>query len=86
MENKTKGWFTLAMVLIFTPAVLYAGLVVFGVTTALSQAAAGAGPGIFLLLLIPASVIAGFGILIAKVILDRIGNKEDDYYSKNIHK
>lgn len=29
-------------------------------------------------------VLAGIGFLFAKVIKDRINNKEDDYYSKNI--
>ncbi len=31
-------------------------------------------------------LIAGIGFLFAKVINDRLKNKEDDYYSKNIHK
>ncbi len=30
--------------------------------------------------------IIGIGFLFAKVIKDRIGNKEDDHYSKNIKK
>lgn len=30
--------------------------------------------------------IAGIGFLFAKVIKDRMGNKEDDYYSKNVKK
>ncbi len=30
--------------------------------------------------------IGGFGFLFAKVIKDRLGNKEDDYYSKNVDK
>ena len=31
-------------------------------------------------------VLAGIGFLFAKVIKDRINNKEDDYYSKNVDK
>lgn len=31
-------------------------------------------------------LIAGIGFLFAKVISDRLKNKEDDYYSNNIHK
>ena len=27
---------------------------------------------------------AGFGLLFVQVVLDRLGNKEDDYYSKNV--
>jgi hypothetical protein len=28
--------------------------------------------------------IAGFGFLLAKAIKDRLANKEDDYYAKNV--
>lgn len=31
-------------------------------------------------------VIIGVGFLLARVILDRLSNKEDDYYSKNVDK
>ena len=31
-------------------------------------------------------VILGIGFLFAKVVKDRITNKEDDYYSKNVDK
>ncbi len=31
-------------------------------------------------------VLAGIGFLFAKVVKDRINNKEDDYYSKNVDK
>ncbi len=30
--------------------------------------------------------ILGIGVLLIKVISDRINNKEDDHYSKNVHK
>ena len=30
--------------------------------------------------------IAGFGVLFIKVFKDRLSNKEDDYYSKNVEK
>ncbi len=30
--------------------------------------------------------ITGLGFLLAKVIKDRLANKEDDYYSKNVDK
>ena len=30
--------------------------------------------------------IVGFGFLFAKVIKDRLANKDDDYYSKNVEK
>ena len=85
MESKTKGWFTVAMVFIFTAAVLYGLLAFTGIATALGLAVAEAGPGILLLLIIPGLALIGFGILVAKVIVDRLNSKEDDYYSKNIH-
>ena len=31
-------------------------------------------------------VIIGIGLLFAKVVKDRLANKEDDYYSKNVDK
>ncbi len=31
-------------------------------------------------------IILGLGFLFAKVVKDRLGNKEDDYYSKNVDK
>lgn len=31
-------------------------------------------------------VLTGIGLLFAKVVKDRLENKEDDYYSKNIDK
>lgn len=31
-------------------------------------------------------VLAGFGLLFAKVLKERLASKEDDYYSKNIQK
>lgn len=31
-------------------------------------------------------LIAGIGILFWKVIVDRLNNEEDDYYSKNVEK
>ena len=36
--------------------------------------------------LIGFAVIIGLGILFIKVIKDRINNKEDDYYNKNVDK
>ena len=30
--------------------------------------------------------ITGIGFLFAKVVKDRLGNKEDDHYSQNVHK
>ena len=44
------------------------------------------GALLMLVLLLPALGVAGMGILLAKVVLDRLGNREDDYYSKNVER
>ena len=47
--------------------------------------------GLLMALAAVAGVLAGVGwvvvqcILLVKALIDRLGNKEDDYYSKNIH-
>ncbi|MFC6199808.1 hypothetical protein [Ponticaulis profundi] len=38
------------------------------------------------LILIPVFAFIGMGILLAKVIIDRLSNEEDDYYSKNVER
>ncbi|MEO1028639.1 MAG: hypothetical protein AAFX02_06220 [Pseudomonadota bacterium] len=84
MENKTKGWFTVAMMFLIGGAIIYGLMALTGGLIFLGAAVAQAGPGVLLLLLIPGLPLIGVGILIAKVIVDRVENKEDDYYSKNI--
>ena len=85
-SGNTKGWFAVGMGLIILGAVIYGILMFLGVSFAIGQAAAETGAPIFLILFIPGLVLLGFIILLAKVIVDRIGNAEDDHYSKNVDK
>ena len=85
MESKTKGWFTVAMVFIIGAIVINVLMMLTGAFAALAAAVAVAGPAVLLLLIIPGMALIGICILIAKVIVDRVESKEDDYYSKNIH-
>jgi len=85
-SGKTKGWFIVGMGLILLGGAIYGLFVLLGVSMAVGAATAEAGAPIWALLMIPGFVVLGFMILIAKVIVDRIGNEEDNYYSKNIDK
>lgn len=83
-ETRTKGWFAVGIGLVIAGFAIYALLAAFGISFAIGQAANEVGAPLFAILLIPGLVSVGFLILIAKVIVDRVGNKEDDYYSKNV--
>ena len=83
-DKRTKGWFALGMGLILAGGAIYGLLMVLGMTFAVGVAAGEAGAPVFAVLLIPGLIAVGFLILIAKVIVDRVGNDEDDYYSKNV--
>ena len=37
-------------------------------------------------LLLPVATCAGMAVLLVKVVFDRMGNKEDDYYSRNVER
>lgn len=37
-------------------------------------------------LLLPVASCTGMAVLLVKVVIDRIGNKEDDYYSRNVER
>ncbi|NNE91951.1 MAG: hypothetical protein HKN23_09920 [Verrucomicrobiales bacterium] len=50
----------------------YLGFLIFGMIQLLPWGLIGLG------------ILAGFGILFFGVLKDRIGNKEDDYYDKNV--
>ena len=68
MDNLEKIGYAILAVV----AACWLAAVLFGIVAALPY-------GFFGLL-----VIAGIGILFVKVLRDRLGNKEDDYYSKNV--
>lgn len=85
-SGNTKGWFLLGMGLIILGGAIYGLFILLGIGVAVGTATAEVGAPIWAVLLIPLLVAIGFLILIAKVIVDRIGNTEDSYYSKNIDK
>jgi len=84
--GKTEGWFALGIGLIIIGGAVYGLLMVFGVGLAINQASIEAGAPIWPILLIPGLVGLGFLVLLAKVIVDRLNNAEDDHYSKNVDK
>lgn len=61
-------------VLLAIVAVIWMGAMIYGMVSAFPEG------------LIGLVAILGIGFLLAKVIRDRIANKEDDHYSKNVHK
>ena len=84
--GKTKGWFTVGIGLIVAGGAVYGLLILFGIGFAINQASADAGAPIWAVLLIPGLVALGFLVLLAKVIVDRLNNAEDDHYSKTVDK
>ncbi|WOR15797.1 hypothetical protein RYZ27_03860 [Hyphomonas sp. FCG-A18] len=85
-RGQTNGWFLIGMTLIILGAGIYGLLTLLGVSFAIGAASAETGAPLWVILIIPGLVAVGFLILILKVIIDRLGNAEDDYYSKNIDK
>ncbi|MEO1642866.1 MAG: hypothetical protein AAFR74_05975 [Pseudomonadota bacterium] len=84
--GKTKGWFVVGMGLILLGGGIYGLFMLLGISMTIGAATAEVGAPIWAILAIPALVALGFLVLIVKVIIDRIGNEEDSYYSKNVDK
>ncbi|MCR9271270.1 MAG: hypothetical protein ACX94B_10945 [Henriciella sp.] len=84
--SRTKGWFTLGLSLIIIGGAVYALGTVFGVFVLVQQSSEAAGAPIWPILLIPGLVGLGFLVLLAKVIVDRLNNAEDDHYSRTVDK
>ena len=84
--GKTKGWFTVGITLIILGGAVYGLLALFGIQIVLSEMNAASGQALWPILLIPGLVGLGFLVLLAKVIVDRMNNAEDDHYSKTVDK
>lgn len=84
--GKTKGWFAVGIGLIVAGGAIYGLLILLGIGFAINQASAEAGAPIWAVLLIPGLVALGFLVLLAKVIVDRLNNAEDDHYAKTVDK
>ncbi len=80
MSKRTNGWAVVGIGLIIVGAVIYGAAVLVAGGVALAHA----GPLSWPVLIVGGPPALGFLILIAKVIVDRIDNKEDAYYSKNV--
>lgn len=85
-SGKTNGWFTIGIGLIIFGAAIYGTLMLLGIGFAINQASDEVGAPLWGVLLIPGLVGLGFLVLLAKVIVDRMGNAEDDHYSKTVDK
>ena len=85
--GKTKGWFTLGIGLIILGGAVYGLLVLLGIGFAINAASReAAGTPLWAVLMFPGLVGLGFLVLLAKVIVDRLNNAEDDHYSRNVDK
>lgn len=85
-ERNTQGWFTVGIGLIIVGGAIYGLLTILGVGLAIGEASRQTGAPILAILAIPGLMLLGFLILLAKVIVDRLGNAEDDHYSKTVDK
>ncbi len=83
-SGTTSGWFTIGISLILLGGSLYGLLIFLGIGFAISEASDEAGAPLWGVLLIPGLVGLGFLVLLAKVIVDRLSNEEDNHYSKNV--
>lgn len=84
MAQSTKGWFGVGMGLIIAAGAVYGLAMLLGVSFAIGAATQEAGAPILLVLAVPGMGALGFLILLLKVIVDRVGNTEDDHYSKTV--
>ena len=82
----TKGWFAVGIGLIILGGGVYVLGTIFGVFMIVRQSSQAVGTPFWAILLIPALVGLGFLVLLAKVIVDRLNNAEDDHYSKTVDK
>lgn len=84
--GKTKGWFAVGIGLIIAGGAVYGLLMLLGIGFAINQASNEAGAPFWAILVIPGLVALGFLVLLAKVIVDRLNNAEDDHYSRTVDK
>lgn len=85
-NNPTRGWFAVGIGLIIFGGAIYAVLMMTGIGFAIYTASAETGAPFWAVLAIPGLVALGFLVLLAKVVVDRLNNAEDDHYSKTVDK
>ncbi|MEQ9316536.1 MAG: hypothetical protein RLN72_11845 [Henriciella sp.] len=82
----TNILFIIGLGLVILGAGIYALLTVLGVGFAVGEVSQETGVPVHLVLLIPGIVVVGLLLLFIKVVADRLGNKEDDHYSRTVDK
>ena len=61
-------------------------MILAGVGFAAHQASSETGLPVWLVLIVPGFIVLGILVLLTKVVVDRLGNAEDDHYSKTVDK
>ena len=85
-RGQTKGWFAAGLGLIILGGAIYGLAILFGIGFAVTEASRETGVPFWLIIAVPGLIALGFLILLLKVIIDRLGNAEDDHYSKTVDK
>lgn len=89
-KSVTRGWFAVGIGLIIAGGAVYGLFMIlaggYAIGTVVGSASAEAGVSLLAVLAVPGSIVLGFLVLLAKVVVDRLNNAEDDHYSKNVHK
>ncbi len=85
-QGNTRGWFALGLGLIIIGGGIYALLTLAGIGFAFHTVSEESGAPIWAIMFVPGLVLLGFAILLAKVVVDRLNNEEDDHYSRTVDK
>ena len=85
-RGRTNLLFIIGIGLIILAAAIYGILMLLGVSFAVGEASAETGMPVYLVFALPGLVFIGLTLLFVKVVADRLGSKEDDYYSKTVEK
>ena len=82
----TNLLFIIGLGLIITAVAVYAIATLLGVSFVIGEASQESGVPVYVILFIPGLAFLGFLLLFIKVVADRLGNKEDDHYSRTVDK
>ncbi len=88
-KSYPSGWTILGISLIGAGIFIYAAVFLFGFASGLSSIRTDGGGTTVFIALIGLTVglpIIGVGVLVVKVIVDRLTSSEDNYYSKNVER
>lgn len=88
-KTSASGWTILGVSLVGIGVFAYFAFFVFGMASAILSGPNSNGdawPLIALLGIVVGLPLIGFGILVVKVVVDRLKSSEDNYYSKNVER